>query len=450
MTRTEADIEAALTAGPDMPIDIEATLRAVHRTAQHRRRRRVVLSSAATVLVVGVGVPAVVALHADHASDRTGPPIAEPTSAGVVPTTAAFTGSCTLEVLPLPAEIATLDENTVANIRVVDMDPSGRYTVGDNSDEGYLNLGDPFVIRWDGAVPQVLPVHGAVVAAGGVNSMGDVVGLSRDQASPAGYLPEGHAWLYSNGVLTDLPTPDGFVGAGAMAINDAGQIAGYAERADGTGVAVRWDADVAHTAHVLPSAGSWARGDAIASDGTVVGAVRDARPTDAQLWRGQPYAWAPNGTARALPLPAGETDGTPFQVRGDWVGGYTAHSAGVKVVGNVSKAEIGFTAVRWRLSSGDVSTVDTGGFASSIGLNSGGDVVTVRTVQPVSDPPVTLPVLLRGGRSYDLPVPAAPAGFPSLVQRGDPVAISEDATVIVGHLSAPVAGPPTPVVRWHC
>jgi hypothetical protein len=450
MNRIESDIEAALTAVADVSVDVEATLMTVRRAAQHRRRRRVALSTGAAALIVGAGIPAVVALRPNAASHRAGSSITGPRSTAAT-TTPGFTGSCTVQELPLPPEIAALEGAIVRNIQVADMDPTGRYTVGGANQ---LNIGDPFVIRWDGTTPEVLTVHDAFLTAGGVNSAGDVVGegMTHMPGVGAGNLQGGaYAWLYANDALVVLPMPDGFVGVGATAINEAGQIAGFAERADGTGVAVRWDANAAHTVHVLGSPGSWARGDAIAEDGTVVGVTRDALPTDADLWRGQPYAWAPDGTRRALPLPRGEAGGISFQVRGDWVAGYTAHPDGVKVVGNISKAETGFTAVRWRLSTGEVSIVDSQDHLGiSIGVNSSGDIAFSGTGEdPGGNPTYKAPVLVHAGQSYDLPLLSL-STKDSLPPNAAPVALSDDATVIVGHHSSSVFGTPTPVVRWHC
>ncbi|MBN1345420.1 MAG: DUF3466 family protein [Phycisphaerae bacterium] len=60
-----------------------------------------------------------------------------------------------------------------------------------------------------------------------INNAGQVVG-------EFGYDGTYRAWLYDNGVVTDIGTLPGYTGAVAFGINDLGQIVGYAEHAGGS------------------------------------------------------------------------------------------------------------------------------------------------------------------------------------------------------------------------
>src|SRR6266446_251670 len=82
------------------------------------------------------------------------------------------------------------------------------------------------------------PLAGWQSSAAGINDFGQVVGSW-------GYNPGSHAWLYSNGTITDLPEPSyatapGAVGCGASAINNNGQIIGGCRDASSNGHAVLW------------------------------------------------------------------------------------------------------------------------------------------------------------------------------------------------------------------
>ncbi len=68
--------------------------------------------------------------------------------------------------------------------------------------------------------------------ATGINNLGQVVGTS-----------DNHAFLWENGVMTDLGTPGGSWSAG-LGINDLGQVVGYGGGADGQLHGFLWDAGV--------------------------------------------------------------------------------------------------------------------------------------------------------------------------------------------------------------
>lgn len=75
----------------------------------------------------------------------------------------------------------------------------------------------------------LVSMGGARTAILGLNASGQVVGFG---TTPAG----DHAFLHSNGVTTDLGTFPGAFTSAAVAINDAGQVAGYSTIAGNEGV----------------------------------------------------------------------------------------------------------------------------------------------------------------------------------------------------------------------
>ena len=82
------------------------------------------------------------------------------------------------------------------------------------------------------------PLAGWESSATGINDSGQVVGWW-------GFNPGRHAWLYSNGTITDLPEPSfatatGATGCAAIAINNNGQIVGTCDDASSDLHAVLW------------------------------------------------------------------------------------------------------------------------------------------------------------------------------------------------------------------
>ncbi|WP_405055806.1 hypothetical protein OG474_24050 [Kribbella sp. NBC_01505] len=120
------------------------------------------------------------------------------------------------------------------------------------------------LVRWSAGKASDLGPLGASVPTG-VSYNGDVIGNA-----PAGDGWQG--WRLRNGVRTALPTPAGFAGATAEAINSSGVIAGTAYDADGWNTrAVAWSVD--GKVRVLETQNGYNNFKAadIGSDGTVVG-----------------------------------------------------------------------------------------------------------------------------------------------------------------------------------
>jgi hypothetical protein len=144
----------------------------------------------------------------------------------------------------------------------------------------------------------------------------------------------------------------------------------------------------------------------IAQDGTVVGVADD-----------RPYVWEPDGTGRALPLPADAEQGYVVQARGNWAYGIVASASGTRGA-----------LLAWDLRTDEIVTVAAGSPVPFGTGNAPGDVAFHGDGGMV---------LQRGDRSDALP---PPEGTQWLVQ---PIAMSEDATVVAGFTGANG-------VLWRC
>jgi len=169
----------------------------------------------------------------------------------------------------------------------------------------------------------------------------------------------------------------------------------------------------------------------IDDDGTVVGTltigVVAAKPGagPAPTPNSHAYAWAPDGTARRIPSPAGES--LAVAVRAGWVLGYQRNPQGTMQL------------TRWDLRTGAAHSA--GGLAYGAGINAHGWVVGFirsdsRYEQPAfstGDTTFGLPVLDQSVRNTEGPVA---------------VAISDDGRALGG---AAATSPDTvAAVRWTC
>jgi len=102
---------------------------------------------------------------------------------------------------------------------------------GRTDPDTYEQFYKPFI--YESGQMRAIPVPGTESFGGDVNDAGDVVGTMR----AGGAVTPWHAWIYKNGVVTNLnsvkPTGTGLHLAFANAINNAGQIAGVAMDAQG-------------------------------------------------------------------------------------------------------------------------------------------------------------------------------------------------------------------------
>jgi len=316
-----------------------------------------------------------------------------------------FTGECTTTQLNLPDDVRAGRYRPVAFTDggpVADLDPTGRFAVGTTTS----NRGSTIVL-WDSGEARAIAVDGQALAMG-VNAQGTIVGFtSGSRTSGRGEK----AWVQTD-TLVELAIPEGYSSARATAINDHGDVAGVATTRGGESVAVVWGVDGQYAPKVLDAPGN-AAANGIAADGTVVGQADAGTSGRGSQGRGQPYAWAPDGTGRALTLPEGESFGQVQRVRGDWAAGIAFHferegGRGAEYVG-----------VRWNLRSGEISTYESRSGSAPV-VNGNGDVIEVSGGRGRSG----AAVLHRDGQDYQLT---------SEGRSGDPVALSDDATVILGN-----------------
>lgn len=334
-----------------------------------------------------VGLALVPALAACDAEPQTTPP-------------PAVVGDCPGSALPMPTEVA----GVAGAMSVVDLDPGGRFVIGTFTPTTVPAADAPQtpVFRWDGEVPVLLPVPNG--HANGVNRTGVVVGEGTAAVDGGGTTQV--AWIYheSYGYVV-LATPDGYTGAGATAISDRGEVAGVAYRDDSTAAIVVWR--ITSTGYfptiLAESVGAWAND--ITEDGTVVG--QDDR---------RPYAWAADGTPRALQIPAGLGIGAAVQARGAWAVGYI-------------DADV-FMIIRWNLRNDEIV------IAAEYEQNS--EFIAVSTIGNIAFNTADGAVVDKYGERYSLSVPdGADAG------SGGPVAISDNGMVAVGAYAQGA-------VLWRC
>jgi uncharacterized membrane protein len=308
---------------------------------------------------------------------------------------------CPASALPTPTEVAEVD----GAMSVADLDPTGRFVVGTFTPTTVPAAEAPRtpVFRWDGDVPTLLPVPNG--HANGVNRTGVVVGESIVAVDGGGTAQV--AWFFHDSLgYVVLPTPDGYSGAGATAISDRGEIAGVAYRDDATAAIVVWRPTSTGYFPAVLAESVGAQANDITEDGTIVG--QDDR---------RPYAWASDGTPRALQIPAGLGTGAAVQARGAWAAGY--------INANVSMI------IRWNLRNDEI--VIAGQYPQ------GSEFIAVSAIGNVAFNTGDGSVVDKYGDRYSLPVPDG-----TDAQTGGPVAISDNGMVLAGTYTDGGA------VLWRC
>ena len=177
--------------------------------------------------------------------------------------------------------------------------------VGFSQDEGFIER--PVLWR-DGAVLDLGTLGGSSGAAYDLDERGRVVGSAQTASG------EGRAFIWSDGVMTLLPSPG--VASAANALNPAGVIVGYYADAQFRQHALRWEGGQSLELPTLGGLESEATG--IAPSGDIVGwSQRADGLRHATLWRaGQPIDLGSLGTesfARAISpsgIVVGQSDGT--------------------------------------------------------------------------------------------------------------------------------------------
>jgi hypothetical protein len=291
---------------------------------------------------------------------------------------------------------------------VTDMDPGGHFVSGAYRVQTGSGPRRWVAVRWTDGEPELLASSDAELRANGVNEHGWLVGAGErfvegDPASDAADF----AWVFTGDELPAapvaadelpvviLPTPEGAVSSAASAITESGEIAGVIAFADATAAAV-WSpaAGGGYTVRVLAGPGHAVAYD-IGADGMVVGVAG-----------GRPYVWGPDGTGRALPLPADAVSGHAGRVHGDRAYGRVAFAPGE-----------GGAMLAWDLRTDEVVSVAPDDRAPLGTGNARGDVAFLGDEGAV---------LQRGDRVDALP---PPEGTQWSIR---PVAMSEDGTVVAG------------------
>jgi hypothetical protein len=254
--------------------------------------------------------------------DAAGPP------AGPVRATASAPADCKIEHLALPGGVTSATTSGI--------DPTGRYVIG-FPDESRT-------ILWTDGQPKVLPAGAAGAEA--VNASGVVVGSHMTGGG-------GQAWVYRGGKVSPLAVPAGGEAA-QVSINTAGDIAGTLLRDGRSNVAVVWPAAEPGTYRILEAPGaSMVR--AITDSGVVVGSVEGVGP----------YRWDADGTGRPMATLPGLAKGAVAHVAGNWGTGLL-ESALTEPTPHAGRPQNGFAAVRWNLTTGEVTPVGVEGLPAGV------------------------------------------------------------------------------------
>jgi hypothetical protein len=373
----------------DVPASRADIERAMADGAARRRRRAIVSGGAgigALVAVAALTVTVVQVVAPDSAGpDGTNGPTDTATGSADV-TTGPPEAACAVEPLRLPPG--------AQRVLLSAVDPSGRYVVG--------HAGGDAVIRWTDGTPSI--VGGPDIVVRDVNRAGTMVGWrGRDKIV-----------LYRDGVWHDLG-----VSGEPWAINDRGDIVG----ADPQGRLVVWPAGRVNQPRVLAGATTDIKVSFydIADDGSVAAPASDNRP----------HVWAPDGTVRDLPLPAGVTRATVTRLNGDWAIGVGNRGA---VQGNDGKPISVDVSLRWRLDTGTVEALPIGGSDMIVDVTPQGVAVFNGVNRPVT-------LIAPDGTQVHLP---KPGDEPRTLVAG----ISDDGRTVAGDAYG-IGAESIPYV-WHC
>lgn len=283
------------------------------------------------------------------------------------------------------------------NLEVLDAEPSGRFQVGWVMDAA----GRERIIRWDGGVLEDLGApHGSVTA---INGQGDLIGEVYDDAAV-----QYTAWRYHNGTYTTLAGLPGDPGSATHAIAADGTVVGVSYSADLDPRPVVWSPDGTVRALPLPAGDDVGVTQDIDVDGTVIGSV-------GAPWR--QVRWAADGTVGEIPA---------YQPGPNTITSATAISHGV-IVGAEEYQQAGVTpqALVWALGAAPASL--GGGTADEV--NARGSVVLNRL-------PEAKLWLLHDGTLRSLPTDTTP--FPT----GRVAGLTDDDAVYGTWNNTPV--------RWLC
>lgn len=258
--------------------------------------------------------------------------------------------ACTVEALPLPSGID--------HAEVVTGDPSGRYLLG----QDLLGAGatSKFLLWQDGAVSEFPRTPSdKFFHPFDVNESGQVAGS-------AYRADRERAYLYADGEYTELPAPDGLDHTRAMGINEGGDLVGVGYNLDTEWfekTPLYWPADQPGTVRTLNGPDP-ADVDVDARDISDAGAVIGS--WDGHLEGKGAYVWADvDSEPRELFGSNGEKGSHPRQINGNWVAGSDTTSGEHGTAGALWNVETDEVAVyKKRLgavnSDGDIAFGDLG------------------------------------------------------------------------------------------
>ncbi|WP_157408525.1 hypothetical protein [Actinoplanes sp. N902-109] len=369
------------------------------------RRSRMLQAGCGAALATGLlaGVPAVLMHPGDQPpAQAAAAPAASPGgSAGprqATPNPDLPTLRCAATSLPIPSGMTS--------VQPADVDPTGRYVLGNNSrssdkltPEGKVaGVASAQVVLWTNGRPQALPKVRDWTAGDAVNAGGTVAAIAGAKDKPGDAVVR-----YTAGVPEQLTPPAGAWTFSLASINAGGDILVNASRQGGddrTDAVLLWKAGSATAVKIpLPR---YARGTSLLDDGTIVGDL--ATGNNGTITS---YTWNQQGKGQALKAPAGQ-DGSVSNAHGDWATGNLWPSGEV---------------ARWNLRTGEVTQLPVGSPAQSI--NAKGWIASDGTV-------------LRNDTNVDLGL--LPDGT-----RGDPLYLS-DSGLVVGLPFTGASG----VITWQC